>query len=86
MGRKKTSWENNIKLPLKEIVCEGVDWIHLAQSRDHWVDWIHPAQSRDHWRVLADTVTNLWIPSTEESLLVEQVLTNTVEFLQLERL
>jgi hypothetical protein len=23
----------------KEIVWEGVDWIHLAQDRDHW--WAH---------------------------------------------
>jgi len=26
--------ENNIKIDLKEIVREGVDWIHAAQNRD----------------------------------------------------
>jgi hypothetical protein len=31
---------------LKEIDCEGVDWIHVAQYRDRW-------------RALVDTVMNL---------------------------
>jgi len=25
-------WEDNIKMDLKGIECEGVDWIHLAQD------------------------------------------------------
>jgi hypothetical protein len=29
-------WEHNIKIDLKEIGCEGVDWIHLAQDKDKW--------------------------------------------------
>jgi hypothetical protein len=24
-------WDDNIKVGLKEMVCEGVDWIHVAQ-------------------------------------------------------
>jgi len=27
---------DNIKMNLREIGWEGVDWIHLAQDRDHW--------------------------------------------------
>jgi hypothetical protein len=27
-------WEDNIKVDLKEIVCENVDLMHLAQGRD----------------------------------------------------
>jgi hypothetical protein len=27
-------WEDNIKLFVKDIVYEDVDWIHLAQDRD----------------------------------------------------
>jgi hypothetical protein len=26
-------WEDNIKVNVKEIECEVVDWIHLAQDR-----------------------------------------------------
>jgi hypothetical protein len=29
-------WKDNIKGDLKEIVYQGVDWIHLAQIRDQW--------------------------------------------------
>jgi hypothetical protein len=27
---------DTITVDLKVIACEGVDWIHLAQNRDHW--------------------------------------------------
>jgi hypothetical protein len=29
-------WEDNIKMDLREIGWEGVDWLHLAQDRDQW--------------------------------------------------
>jgi hypothetical protein len=35
LGRPKRRWED-IKMGLMEIGLEGVDWIHLAQSRDRW--------------------------------------------------
>jgi hypothetical protein len=28
--------ENNIKMDIKEITNEGVDWIHLSQDEDQW--------------------------------------------------
>jgi hypothetical protein len=27
-------WEDNIKMNLKKIGCEDMDWIHLSQHRD----------------------------------------------------
>jgi hypothetical protein len=30
------TWEENIKLYLKEIMYENVDWIHLAQDRNQY--------------------------------------------------
>jgi len=27
-------WEDNIKMDLQEVRCEGMDWIKLAQDRD----------------------------------------------------
>jgi hypothetical protein len=27
---------DNIKMGLKEIMCQGVEWIHLAKDRDQW--------------------------------------------------
>jgi len=41
--------EDNIKVNLREIWWEGVDWIHLAQNRDQR-------------RTSVNTVTNLWEP------------------------
>jgi hypothetical protein len=33
-GRPRHRWEDNIKMDVREIWWEGVDWIHLAQDRD----------------------------------------------------
>jgi hypothetical protein len=41
--------ENNIKMDLKEIGWEGMDWIHLTQDRDQW------------WALL-NIVLNLCVP------------------------
>jgi hypothetical protein len=34
--RPRHRWEGNIKMDLRDIGWEGVDWIHLAQDRDQW--------------------------------------------------
>jgi hypothetical protein len=47
IGRPRHRWENNIKMTLKEMGWEGVNWIDLAQDRDQ------P-------RALVNTVRNLW--------------------------
>jgi hypothetical protein len=35
-GRPRCRWKGNIRMDLREIVWEGVDWIHLVQCRDQW--------------------------------------------------
>jgi hypothetical protein len=40
---------NNIKMVLREIGWDGMDWIDLAQDRDNW-------------RVLVNAVMNLRVP------------------------
>jgi hypothetical protein len=32
----RRTWEDNIRMDLKEIVWEDVGWIHLAQDRGQW--------------------------------------------------
>jgi len=34
LGRPRRRWEDNIKMDLREVGCEGMDWIELAQDRD----------------------------------------------------
>jgi hypothetical protein len=36
LGRPRRRWEDGIKIDLGEIGWGGVEWIHLAQDRDHW--------------------------------------------------
>jgi hypothetical protein len=36
LGRSRRSWEDGIRMYLKEIGREVVQWIHLAQDRDRW--------------------------------------------------
>jgi hypothetical protein len=32
-GRSRGIWEDNIKMDVKEVVCEGVDWIQPFQEK-----------------------------------------------------
>jgi hypothetical protein len=49
IGRPRNGWVDNIIIHLREIVWEGVDWIHVTQDRDQC-------------RVSVKTVMNLQVP------------------------
>jgi hypothetical protein len=49
LGRPRRRWVDNIKMDLREIRWDGMEWIELAQDRDQW-------------RALVDTVMNLRVP------------------------
>jgi hypothetical protein len=36
LGRPRRRWEDGIRMDLREIDLEGVDWIRMAQDRDRW--------------------------------------------------
>jgi len=36
LERPRFGWEDNIKMELQELRCEGVDWFDLAEDRDRW--------------------------------------------------
>jgi hypothetical protein len=57
------TWEDNIKMGLKEIWCEGADWIQLAQGRVQW-------------RALVDTVMNIRVPQKTWNFLTSWVTTS----------
>jgi hypothetical protein len=49
LGRSRRRWVDNIKMDLREIAWDGVDWIDLVQYRNQW-------------RALVNTVMNLRVP------------------------
>jgi hypothetical protein len=49
LGRPNRRWANNIKIDLKVIGWDGLDWIDLSQDSDHW-------------RAIVNTVMNLRVP------------------------
>jgi hypothetical protein len=36
LGRPRPRWEDNSKMDIQEVGCEGMDWIDMAQERDRW--------------------------------------------------
>jgi hypothetical protein len=52
---RRRLWDN-IRMDLKEVGWEGVDWIHLAQDTDQW-------------RAVVNTVTNLRVPQNSGNFL-----------------
>jgi hypothetical protein len=36
LGRPRHMWEDNIRIHLRKIGWEDVNWINLAQDRDQW--------------------------------------------------
>jgi hypothetical protein len=49
LGRRRRRWVENIKIDLREIVWDDMDWIDMAQDRDQWM-------------ALVNTVMNFRIP------------------------
>jgi hypothetical protein len=41
LGRPRRRWVDNIKMDVREIGWDGVDWIELAQDRDQWRDFVN---------------------------------------------
>jgi hypothetical protein len=49
LGRPRHRWKDNIRMVLREIGWEGVDWMYLAQDRHQR-------------RAIVNTVMNFWVP------------------------
>jgi hypothetical protein len=49
LERPRRRWVDNIKIDLRKIGWDGMDWIDLARDRDKW-------------RALVNTVMNLVVP------------------------
>jgi hypothetical protein len=49
LGRPRRRWVDNIKMDLREMGWDGMDWMDLAQDMDQW-------------RALVNTVMNIRVP------------------------
>jgi hypothetical protein len=49
LGRQRRRWVHNVKMDLREIGRDGVDWIDVARDRDQW-------------RAPVNTVLNVRVP------------------------
>jgi hypothetical protein len=49
LGRPKRRWVDNIKMDVREIVWDVMDWIDLSQDKDQW-------------RTLVNRVMNFRVP------------------------
>jgi hypothetical protein len=45
LGRPRRRWLDNIKMDLREIGWNGMDWINLAQDRDQWMALVNAVMS-----------------------------------------
>jgi len=59
-GRPKRSWEDNIRMNLREAGWEGVDWMHLVENQDQC-------------RAFVNTVMNSQVPWKEGNFLTTLV-------------
>jgi hypothetical protein len=48
LKRLRRRWKVNIRIEIREVGWEGVDWIHLTQERDQW-------------QAVMNMVMNLWV-------------------------
>jgi hypothetical protein len=49
LGRPRRSWMDNIKMDLREVGRDGMDWIDVVRNRDQW-------------SALVNTIMNLLVP------------------------
>jgi hypothetical protein len=56
LQRPRRRREDNIKMDLQEVGCEGIDWNEMAQVRERW-------------RALANAVMNLRVPQNAGNFL-----------------
>ena len=49
LGRPRRRWEDNIKMDLQKVGCEGMDCIDLALDRNRW-------------RAFVNAVMKIWFP------------------------
>jgi hypothetical protein len=61
LGRPRRRWEDNVRMDLREVWWEDVDWMYVVQDRDQW-------------RALMNTVINIRFHKRQEIRLIDERL------------
>jgi hypothetical protein len=55
LGRPRCKWVDNIKIDLKDIEWDGMDWIDLAEDRDQWRALVNTVMSLRFLKILGSS-------------------------------
>ncbi|KAJ4448789.1 hypothetical protein ANN_00180 [Periplaneta americana] len=61
LGRPRRRWEDNIKMDLREVGYDDIDWINLAQDRDQWRAYVRAAMNLRWAMILRDGRTSKYV-------------------------
>ena len=45
LGRPRRRWEDNIRMDLREVVCDPGEWIDLAEDMDQWRAYVRAVKN-----------------------------------------
>jgi hypothetical protein len=57
LGRPRRRWVDNIKMDVREIGLDGMDWLQLAQDRDQWRGFVNTVMNLRVGRAIAQAVS-----------------------------
>ncbi|KAJ4425827.1 hypothetical protein ANN_27453 [Periplaneta americana] len=60
LGRQRRRWEDNIKMDLRKLGCDGRDWINLPQDRDQWRAYVRAGSLK----AISNVLQYLWCDLT----------------------
>jgi hypothetical protein len=55
LGRPRRRWEDKIKMDVREIEWDGMDWVDLAEDRDRWRNLVNTIMNSRFREVLGNS-------------------------------
>jgi hypothetical protein len=68
LGRIRSRWVNNIKMNLRDIGSDGMDWIDLARDRDKWMDLVNTVITFGFNKMLGSSCVAAQLAASQERL------------------
>jgi hypothetical protein len=68
LGRPRRRWVDNIKMDLREIGLDGMDWIDLAQDIDQWRAFVNTLMKLGLHKMLGISLVAAQLTASQEGL------------------